>query len=107
MKRIGQVIKISPETIDEYKYHHANAWPEVNARLKASNIQNYSIYYRNGLAFAYMEYVGSDFDADMAAIAADPMTQKWWDVVKPLMSPLEDRAENEFWSDMEEVYHLD
>ncbi len=55
--------KISPETIAEYKYHHANAWPEVNARLKASNIQNYSIYYRNGLAFAYMEYVGDNFAA--------------------------------------------
>ena len=47
------------------------------------------------------------FDADMAKMAADPATQRWWDVVKPLMQPLEDRAEGEFWSDMEEIYHLD
>ena len=107
MKRIGQIIEISPETIGEYKHHHANAWPEVNARLKKSNIQNYSIFYRNGLAFAYMEYIGNNFDGDMADIAADPVTQKWWDVVKPLMTPLKDRKEGEFWSDMEEVYHLD
>ena len=57
--------------------------------------------------FAYFEYEGEDFDADMAKMAADPATQRWWDVVKPLMQPLEDRAEGEFWSDMEEIYHLD
>ena len=50
------------------------------------------------------EWIG--FDADMAKMAADPATQRWWDVVKPLMSPLPDRAEGEFWSDMEEIYHL-
>ena len=48
------------------------------------------------------EWIG--FDADMAKMAADPATQRWWDVVKPLMQPLEDRAEGEFWSDMEEIY---
>jgi L-rhamnose mutarotase len=107
MKRIGQVIQISPESIDEYARHHALAWPGVNARLKASNVQNYSIYYRDGLAFAYFEYVGADFDADMAAMAADPLTQQWWSVVKPLMTPFENRLPGEFWSDMTEVYHLD
>ena len=43
----------------------------------------------------------------MAKMAADPATQAWWDVVKPLMQPLDDRKEGEFWSDMEEIYHLD
>ena len=43
----------------------------------------------------------------MDKMAADPATQRWWDVVKPLMQPLEDRAEGDFWSDMTEIYHLD
>ena len=43
----------------------------------------------------------------MAKMAADPTTQKWWDIVKPLMQPLDDHKEEEFWSGMEEVYHLD
>ena len=42
----------------------------------------------------------------MEKMAADPTTQKWWDLVKPLMEPLPDKLEGEFWSDMEEVYHL-
>jgi L-rhamnose mutarotase len=107
MQRIGQVIKISPETIDTYAAYHADPWPEVNARLKASHIRNYSIYYHDGLAFAYFEYVGNDYETDMAAIAADPKTQEWWDVVKPLMTPFENRKPGDFWSDMVEVYHLD
>ena len=43
----------------------------------------------------------------MEKMAADPTTQKWWDLVKPLMETLPDKLEGEFWSDMEEVYHLD
>ena len=61
--------------------------------------------------FEPMDYKDKDgnwigFDADMAKMAADPATQRWWDVVKPRMAPLPDRAEGEFWSDMEEIYHL-
>lgn len=107
MKRIGEMIKIKPEGLEQYKAYHAAPLPGVNEILKACSIQNYSIYQRGDYMFAYYEYVGEDFDADMAKVAADPATQKWWDLVKPLMQPLEDRKENEFWSGMEEVYHLD
>ncbi|WP_394926381.1 L-rhamnose mutarotase [uncultured Robinsoniella sp.] len=107
MKRIGEMIKIKPEGLKQYKAYHANPLPGVNEILKACNIQNYSIYQRGDYMFAYYEYVGEDFDADMEKVAADPATQKWWDLVKPLMQPLDDRKENEFWSGMEEVYHLD
>ena len=41
--------------------------------------------------FAYFEYVGDDFAADMAKMAADPMTQDWWKFTDPLQEPLPDR----------------
>ena len=107
MKKIGEVIKIRPECLEAYKEHHANPWPGINEMIKECNIRNYSIYCRGDYMFAYYEYVGDDFEADMAKMAADPTTQKWWDIVKPLMEPLADRAEGEFWSGMKEVYHLD
>ncbi len=71
------------------------------------NIRNYSIYYKDGYLFAYFEYVGSDFDADMAKMAADETTQKWWAVCKPCQAPVENRAAGEWWADMEEVFHWD
>ena len=107
LMRFGQMIKVKPDGLAAYKKWHAKPMPGVNEMIKACHLKNYSIYSRGDYLFAYFEYDGDDFDADMAKMAADPNTQAWWDVVKPLMQPLEDRAEGEFWSDMEEVYHLD
>mgnify|MGYP000036243390 FL=1 len=107
MMRIGQMIKVKPEGLQAYKDYHANPLPGVNEMIKECNIQNYSIYSSGDYLFTYFEYVGDDYEADMAKMAADPTTQKWWDLVKPLMEPLADKLEGEFWSDMEEVYHLD
>jgi L-rhamnose mutarotase len=79
----------------------------VLERISASNIVNYSIYRHDELLFSYMEYAGDDFEADMEAIAADPITQDWWAVCNPLQQPLDDRAEGEWWKPIPEVFHLD
>jgi L-rhamnose mutarotase len=107
VKRYGWVIKVKPEKLDYYKELHANPWPEVNAMIKECNIQNYSIYYRDGLLFSYLEYTGDDFEADMKKMAADPMTQKWWKETDPCQEPVDSAEEGVWWADMEEVYHLD
>lgn len=107
MKRIGEMIKIRPEGLEQYKAYHSNPLPGVNEMIQACNIRNYSIYQRGDYMFAYYEYVGDDFEKDMEKMAADPTTQKWWDLVKPLMKPLDDKKDGEFWSGMEEVYHID
>ncbi len=107
MKRIGEMIMIKPEGLEKYKEYHTNPLPGVNEMIKACNIRNYSIFQRGDYMFAYYEYIGEDFQADMAKMAADPNTHKWWDMVKPLMRPLPDKADGEFWSGMESVYHLD
>ena len=106
MRRFGQMIKIKPDGLEAYKKWHANPLPGVNEIIKECNIRNYSIYSRGDYLFAYMEYVGEDYEGDMAKMAASPITQQWWDLVKPLMQPLDDRKEGEFWSDMEEIYYL-
>ena len=107
MVRFGQIGKLKKDKIDEYIELHAATWPGVLKTITECNLKNYSIFIHGDLVFSYFEYVGEDFDADMAKMAADPTTQKWWDIVKPLMEPLADRAEGEFWSDMSEIYHLD
>lgn len=107
MKRFGQVIAVKPEKLADYVYWHQNPWPEINAMIKDCNIQNYSIYHHNGLLFAYFEYVGEDFEADMQRMADDPKTQAWWALVKPFQNPLPERPQGAWWTDMSEVYHLD
>jgi L-rhamnose mutarotase len=107
MRRFGQVIKLRPGVLESYARYHASIWPEIAATITACNIRNYSIYHKDGLLFAYMEYVGSDFDGDMARMAADPKTQEWWAVMKPMQDPLPTRAAGEWWADMKEVFHQD
>jgi L-rhamnose mutarotase len=109
MKRYGRVIGIKPEVIAEYKRIHAAVWPSVLQQIKASRIANYTIFLKEpeNLLFAYFEYEGDDYAADMAAMAADPHTQEWWKITDPQQVPLSTRKEGEWWAEMEEVFHQD
>ena len=107
MKRFGQVIGIKSEHFEKYKAYHAAVWPEILEMIKKCNISNYSIFHKDGLLFAYMEYTGKDFAADMEKMAADPKTQEWWAVMKPMQNPLSTREKGEWWADMKEIFHLD
>jgi len=107
MDRYGMVIGVNPEKIDEYKKLHAAVWPGVLKKITECHIRNYSIYLIDNTLFSYFEYIGNNFDADMSKMAADPTTQKWWDVCKPCQQPLKTREEGEWWANMEEVFHQD
>jgi len=99
------VCTLKPERIEEYKKLHAAVWPEVLAMIKKCNLQNYSIFLKDELLFSYFEYTGDDFKTDMEKMGNDPATQRWWDVCKPCMNPLQTRAEGEWWANMEEIFH--
>lgn len=105
MRRVAQVIGLPAEHREAYERYHAEVWPTVLERITASNIQNYSIFRHGELLFSYFEYVGDDYEADMARMAADPETQRWWAVQQPLQRPLPERAEGDWWADLPEVFH--
>jgi L-rhamnose mutarotase len=112
MQRYGMVLGVKAEMIAEYKRLHAAVWPDVLRKIAACNLRNYSIYLRRlpdgkHYLFSTFEYVGTDFAADMAAMAADPTTQRWWALCMPCQEPLPDRAAGEWWASMEEVFHCD
>ncbi len=112
MKRYGMVLGLRAEKVEEYKRLHAAVWPDVLKRIKECNIRNYSIYLRRlddgrHYLFSYFEYTGTDFAADMAKMAADPTTQRWWSFCEPCQKPLEKRGPKEWWTNMEEVFHLE
>lgn len=107
MKRIASVIRLPAENYGEYLNLHANVWPKVKETIKDCHIQNYSIHYYNEQLFSYFEYTGKDYEADMSKMAADEITQKWWDICKPLQQPYEDRQPDEWWSEMKEVFYIE
>lgn len=107
MKRYGQLLKLRPEHESEYVRQHAAVWPEVLDRIHRSNIRNYSIFLKDGMLFAYFEYVGSDFQADMRAMAADAATQRWWALMEPMQEKWPTASALEWWTTMPEVFHQD
>jgi len=112
VQRYGSVIGLKPEMLETYKRLHAKPWPGVVNKIHDCNIRNYSIYLKEiepgkYYLFSYFEYVGNDFEADMAKMAADPVTQEWWKHTDPCQIPIPNRGENEWWASMEEVFHTD
>ena len=109
MTRMGMVIAIRPERIAEYKRLHAEPWEEMNQALSAANIRNYSIFLREpeNLLFGVWDYVGSDYEADMAALGACAVTKRWLALTDPCQQRLASALPGEWWSMMESVFSLD
>jgi L-rhamnose mutarotase len=110
-ERHAWITGLKPEMAARYRELHAKPWPSVNRMLKECNIRNFSIWQReiDGklYLFAYLEYTGRDFDADMQKMAADPETRRWWRETDPCQLPLPDAAaKGKVWSDLSEVYYL-
>jgi L-rhamnose mutarotase len=109
MQRMGQVIRLKPEVIPEYKRIHAAVWPEVLAAITDSNIRNYTIFLKEpeNLLFAYWEYHGTDFAADLARMAQVARMRDWWAITDPMQVPFDTRKPGEWWAHMEDVFHTD
>lgn len=110
--RYAWVTGLKPESADKYRALHAAPWPGVVAKIRECHIRNFNIYEREiggkTYLFAYLEYTGRDFDADMKSMAADPETQRWWKETDPCQEPLpEALAAGKIWSDAHELMHLD
>ncbi len=109
MQRMGMVIGLQPGKVEEYKRLHEAVWPEILDLISRCNVKNYSIFLKEpeNMLFGYWEYHGTDFEADMAKMAADPKNQEWWSFCIPCQKPLETRKEGEWWAMMEHVFHMD
>jgi len=109
LKRYASVIGLDEAQKADYRRVHAEVWPGVLGMIKSCNIRNYSIFLKEpeNLLFSYLEYHGADWQADQALMAADPVTQTWWDVCNPMQRPLDTRAEGEWWAGLTEVFHTD
>lgn len=104
MKKIGQVCGITLENAEKYIEYHNNVPKEIRELIRECNIRNYRIFYRNGLLFSYYDYIGENYEEDMRKMAENADNQKWWDLVRPIMSPLADRKKDEFWADMDLIF---
>lgn len=109
MKRLGMTLGLRPGCLDEYRRIHVKLWPEIEGAIHTAGLQNFSIYHHDGMLFSYFEYVGpeEEFASRMQVLADAPRMREWWAVTEPLQVPRTDRQPGEWWTTMEEVFHLD
>jgi L-rhamnose mutarotase len=110
--RVGSAVGVNRETLDEYVILHKHVWPTVLEQIRKSGIRNYTIYLGelddgNLYLFSHFEYMGDNFEADMAAMANDPVTREWWKLTDPLQKRLENTPTGSQWKTLKEVFHTD
>ena len=107
LQRFSAIVKLRPELREEYLQLHAEVWPEVTALISAAHISNYSIFLHDDLLISYYEYRGTDHAADMANMAANPITQQWWKLTDPCQERVKGTPDGEQWATAREVWHHD
>jgi L-rhamnose mutarotase len=100
------VIKIKPDRLEEYLVLHSDSTAGVRDLLIKYNMRNFSIFMTqledsNYYEFGYYEYWGSDFEADMKMLEAEPRNKAWLDLCDPMQIPLEGEAS---WKEMKRIY---
>ncbi len=106
IKRVGMVVGIDPDRIDEYRRLHADGNPGVRDLLNKYHMHNFSIFLQQmpdgkWYEFGYYEYTGEDFEGDMEKMDAEPRTVEWLKQCDPMQVPL---PGSEGWTNMERVY---
>ena len=106
-KRIGMIIGIKPDRIAAYEALHAASNQGVRDLLDKYHMNNFSIYIHkmddsHYYLFAYYEYTGNDYQADMATMAREPRNIEWLSKTDAMQIPFPGETS---WTKMQEVFH--
>jgi L-rhamnose mutarotase len=107
MKRIGFLLKVKADKLEEYKKHHKAVWAEMLDALRRTGWHNYSLFVRpDGLMFGYFE-APVDFQTALDSMAREPINAKWQAFMAPYFESLGGARPDEAMMELEEVFHLD
>jgi L-rhamnose mutarotase len=107
MKRVGFLLKVKEEKIDEYKKQHEAVWPEMLDALRRTGWRNYSLFMReDGLLFGYFEAEES-FQASLDGMSKEAINKKWQDFMAPFFEGIDGAPADQNMVELEEVFHLE
>jgi L-rhamnose mutarotase len=107
MQRVGFLLKVKPDKIEEYKRHHQAVWPEMLEALRRTGWHNYSLFLgKDGLLFGYFEAEES-FAASLAGMAREEVNARWQAFMAPYFENLGGAQADESMVELEEVFYLE
>ena len=106
MKRVGFLLKVRADRLEEYKERHRQVWPEMLQALRETGWRNYSLFMaEDGLLFGYVET--EDLDRALALMAERDVNARWQAEMAPFFERLGGQRPDEGLIRLEEVFHLD
>ncbi len=107
MKRIGFLLKVRSDRLEEYRQHHKKVWPEMIAALKRTGWNNYSLFLKDdGYLFGYFETPES-FQSALDGMEKEAINEKWQAMTAPYFEALDGKRPDEGMIALEEVFHID
>jgi L-rhamnose mutarotase len=107
MKRIGFLLKVRQDKIEDYRKHHQAVWPEMLEALRRHGWHNYSLFMRaDGLLFGYFE-TPDTFQTALDGMATEDINTQWQQFMAPYFEGLGGAHADESMIELEEVFHLD
>ena len=94
--------------IAEYEAWHREIWPEIRKSILDAGITDMEIYRLEDRLFMIMETT-ADYDGERKAAmdAANPMVQKWEELMWKYQSPVPGGQPGEKWRLMTRIFSLD
>jgi L-rhamnose mutarotase len=106
MERVGFVLKVKAECLDEYKARHKEVWPEMQRALTETGWHNYTLFLReDGTLFGYLET--PDFNQALQGMADKEVNARWQAEMAPYFESLDGRRPDEGMLRLEEIFHLE
>lgn len=105
MNRVGFLLRVKPDKLDEYKQHHQAVWPDMQAALRDAGWHNYSLFlHPSGMLFGYFETPHGLKEAQ-AQMDTKEVNTRWQQQMAPFFE--ENARPDESFFELEEVFHLD
>jgi L-rhamnose mutarotase len=108
VKRVGMVVKVKKEKLEEYKMLHVDKNAGVRHLLTKYNMRNFSIFLvqladGEWYEFGYYEYWGDDLKRDMEKLDAEPENIKWLELCDPMQDGI--LPDQKGWKVMDRIYY--
>ena len=110
MKVYGLTLDLKDDkaTIEKYKEHHRNPWPEPLAGLKRVGVVDMKIFLLGRRMFMYMATTDEcDPDVDFPRyVKENPRAAEWDELMRTFQERVSEAQEGEWWALMEQVFDL-
>jgi L-rhamnose mutarotase len=107
MKRVGFILKVKQDLIEEYKVQHQAVWPDMLTALTAAGWHNYSLFMReDGMLFGYFETPDS-LEAAQAAMERTEVNTRWQTAMGAYFELPPGAHPDQSLIQLQEVFHLD